>query len=69
MASTEFFVSESDTKGGVSASFLVEWVALERVTAPVVESVMVGTLSTQGVSFTCPGRVLAERGHAGGNAN
>jgi hypothetical protein len=61
MSSTEFFVSESDTKGGVSASFRVEWVAEQSVTTPVVESVMVGTLSGQGVSFTCPGRVLVDR--------
>jgi hypothetical protein len=64
MSSTEFFVSESDTKGGVSASFLVEWVAEQSVTDPVVESVMVGTLSGQGVSFTCPGRVLVDRSRA-----
>lgn len=61
MASTEFFVSESDTSGGVSASFLVAWVAEQRVSAPLVESVMIGTAGTQGVSFTCPGRVLADR--------
>ncbi len=61
MSSTEFFVSESDTKGGVSASFRVEWVAEQSVTAPVVESIMVGTLSGQGISFTCPGRVLTDR--------
>jgi hypothetical protein len=63
MASTEFFVSESDTSGGVSASFLVEWVAEQSVSAPLVESVMVGTASTQGISFTCLGRVLADRSH------
>jgi hypothetical protein len=61
MASTEFFVMEGDTSGGVSASFLVEWLAERRVSPPVVESVMVGTASTQGVSFVCPGRVLADR--------
>ncbi len=33
MASVEFFVPESDTSGGVSASFLVEWVAAQAVTA------------------------------------
>jgi hypothetical protein len=61
MASAEFFVKESDTRGGVSASFLVEWVAEQSVSAPLVESVMVGTTGNQGVSFTCPGRVLADR--------
>ena len=61
MAAMEFFVAESDTRGGVSASFLVEWVAEQSVNAPVIESVMIGTASTQGISFTCPGRVLADR--------
>ena len=61
MAAMEFFVAESDTRGGISASFLVEWVAEQSVTAPVIESVMIGTASTQGISFTCPGRVLADR--------
>ena len=65
MAAVEFFVKESDTSGGVSASFLVEWLSEEPVTSPVVESVMVGTASTQGVSFTCPGRVLTDRGRSG----
>jgi Protein of unknown function (DUF3124) len=61
MASIELFVAEGDTSGGASASFLVEWVAERSASAPLVESVMIGTASTQGVSFTCPGRVLADR--------
>ena len=61
MAAIEFFVAEGDTRGGISASFLVEWVAEQTVTAPVIESVMIGTASTQGISFTCPGRVLSDR--------
>jgi hypothetical protein len=61
LASKDFFVKESDTSGGLSASFLVEWVAEREVTAPVVESVMVSTASTQGVSFVCAGRVLKDR--------
>jgi Protein of unknown function (DUF3124) len=61
MAAMEFFVKESDTRGGVSASFLVDWVAEQSVTAPVLESVMVGTLGTQGVSFISAGRVVSDR--------
>lgn len=61
LAATELFVDESDTAGGASASFLVEWAAEQPVSAPVVESVMIGTASTQGISFACPGRVVAER--------
>jgi hypothetical protein len=65
LASTEFFVKESDMSAGILASFVVEWVAEQKVTAPLVESVMVGLASSRGVSFRCPGRVVAERGFAG----
>ena len=58
MASAEFFVKESDTRGGVSASFLVEWVAEQSVSDPLVETVMIGTASTQGVSFAYRGPEL-----------
>jgi len=61
MAAIEFFVPESDTSGGVSASFLVEWVAEQSVNPPHVESVMIGAASTQGVALTSPGRVLSDR--------
>ncbi|WP_406700540.1 DUF3124 domain-containing protein [Singulisphaera sp. Ch08] len=61
MASIEYFVPESDTSGGVSASFLVEWIAEQNVNPPHVESVMIGDASTQGVAITSPGRVLSDR--------
>jgi hypothetical protein len=60
LAAMEYFVKESDTKGGYSASFVVEWVAERAVSAPVVEAVMVGTTGNRGMAFTCPGRVVAE---------
>jgi hypothetical protein len=58
LAAVDFFVTESDTSGGTSASLLVEWSAEERVSEPVVEAVMIGTAGTQGISFLSPGRVL-----------
>ena len=61
LASMDFFIKESDMTGGASPSFLVEWVALEPTSDPIVESVMIGTAGTQGISFTCPGRVIASR--------
>ncbi len=64
MAAVELFVQEGDISGGVSASFLIEWVAEESVASAVVESVMIGTGSTQGISFTSQGRVLSEVGQA-----
>lgn len=59
LATMDFFVEESDTTGGSSASFVVEWVADASVTSPVVEAVMIGTASTQGISFVSPGRVVS----------
>ncbi len=61
LASVEFFIKESDVSGGASPSFLVEWVATEPTTDPVVESVMIGTSGTQGISFTGNGRVIRSR--------
>ena len=61
MASMDFFVKESDISGGASPSFVVEWVASEAASEPIVESVMIGTSGTQGISFTGPGRVIKSR--------
>ena len=61
LASKDFFVKESDTSGGTSASFLVEWVAERPVSVPIVEAVMIGVASSQGISFLSTGRVVAER--------
>jgi hypothetical protein len=61
LAAASVFIKESDTSGGISASFLVEWVSDQKVSAPVVESLMVGTASTQGISLRCPGRILMDR--------
>jgi hypothetical protein len=61
LAATQFFVRESDSTGGNASSFLVDWSAADAVTSPIVESLMVGTTGNQGISFTCPGRVIADR--------
>lgn len=61
MASMEFFVKENDARGGMSASFLVDWVADHAVSSPVVETIMIGTARTQGISFVGAGRVLKDR--------
>jgi hypothetical protein len=60
LAALDFFVRESDTSGGSVSSFLVDWVGEPAASAPLVETVMVGTGSNQGISFTCPGRVVSD---------
>jgi len=61
MASTSVVVEKGDAAGGLGANFLVEWRAAQPVHAPVVESIMISTQSSLGISFTSPARVLDER--------
>ena len=58
LASTYVVIEENDRSGGVGANFIVEWEAEQSVSPPLVESVMISTASTQGVSFTSAARVL-----------
>jgi hypothetical protein len=60
LASAGFFVAESDRKAGALASFVVDWIAQEPVSAPISESTMAGVGGTQGISFVCQGRVVAD---------
>ncbi|OQX18934.1 MAG: hypothetical protein BWK76_06130 [Desulfobulbaceae bacterium A2] len=59
LASTHFIVRESDTAGGAGAKFIVRWHADKAVVEPIIESVMIGTIMQQGISFTSRGRILA----------
>ena len=58
LASTDFYVNRNDTSGGLGANFIVEWVAEKEISDPVVEAVMIGTESSQGISFISSGRVI-----------
>lgn len=56
----EFMVHQRDSAGGSGANFIVVWKADTPVNAPVVETVMISTESSLGVSFTSPARVIEE---------
>lgn len=60
LASTNLYIEDNDTRGGIGANFLIEWVADKSIFDPIVEAVMVSTASTQGISFTTQGRVIKE---------
>jgi hypothetical protein len=60
LASTEIFIPESDTSGGFGASFLVRWVSKEAIVPPIIECLMIGARSGQGISFASHGRVVHE---------
>ena len=58
LATLEYIIGVNDTTGGSGANFIVEWMSDKVVTEPVIECVMVGTQSQQGVSFISVGKVL-----------
>ncbi|TWT73832.1 hypothetical protein Pla123a_37260 [Posidoniimonas polymericola] len=58
LATAEFLVERDDTSGGSGANFLVEWVAEQPVTEPIVETVMIDTLGQQGISFARVGKPI-----------
>jgi len=60
LATTEFLVERNDASGGSGANFLVEWVAKEVVSEPVIEAVMVDTKGQQGISFARSGKTIQE---------
>ena len=45
---------------GAGANFIVQWQAENKVTEPIIECIMVGSLGTQGHTFSSKGRVIAE---------
>jgi hypothetical protein len=59
-ATVSYKVSEYDKTGGSGANFLVKWYADKEVHPPVIESVMIGTRSSQGISFTSRGVVIED---------
>jgi len=60
MTTREFTVDQTDSSGGSGASFLVRWRADAAMNEPVVESVMIGTANSQGISFTSRGVAIQE---------
>lgn len=58
MASTHFFVSQADVRGGTGANFIVQWAANKLANEPVIQAVMAGSSGTQGMSFTSSGREI-----------
>jgi hypothetical protein len=60
LASKDFFVSEMDTTGGFGASFVVKWKSAIKVNEPIIEGVMAGTKSGQGISFVTRGKEIKD---------
>ncbi len=58
MATTRYILTEGDTTGGSGANFLVKWQSKIKINPPLIEAVMIGTRSGQGISFVSRGQVI-----------
>jgi len=62
LASARYIIKENDKAGGSGANFIVKWKSNKKVTPPIIEAVMIGTHSGQGISFVSRGQVIEEHG-------
>ena len=58
LESLRYVIPERDKSGGSGANFIVEWHSDKYVNRPIIESIMIGTQSSQGVSFSSRGREI-----------
>lgn len=60
LASHHIYLEENDTKGGFGANFIVRWSSDAAINTPIIESVMIGATSGQGISFVSAGQEIKE---------
>lgn len=60
LASTYIHIEEKDVAGGFGANFIVRWNSTKVINAPIIECVMIGATSGQGISFVSPGQEIRE---------
>ena len=60
LASTRYIITEDDKAGGSGANFIVVWKSEQRINPPIIEGVMIGTHSGQGISFVSRGQVIKD---------
>jgi hypothetical protein len=58
LESLRYVIPERDKSGGSGANFIVEWQSDKFVNPPIVEAIMIGTQSKQGISFTSRGKEI-----------
>jgi hypothetical protein len=56
--SIRFVIAEDEKGGGSGANFIVKWKSATEVNPPIIESIMIGAQSSQGISFTSRGRAI-----------
>lgn len=59
LSSSRHVVPRNEKQGGSGAGFMMSWTAEKAVNPPIMETVMIGAESQQGISFTSRGQVIA----------
>lgn len=60
LVTTHYIITEGDKTGGSGANYIVVWKSDQKVNQPIIEAVMIGTQSSQGISFLSRGQVIKE---------
>ena len=58
LGSGRFVIPQKDNTGGSGANFIVKWHSDKPINPPIIESVMIGTQSELGISFTSRGQAV-----------
>ena len=58
LGSERYIIQQNDSSGGSGANFIVVWQAEKPTNPPIIETVMIGTQSQLGISFTSRGQAL-----------
>lgn len=54
------YLPAKGAEGGLGANFIVRWAAEREINTPIIECLMIGARSSQGISFVSPGKVIEE---------
>lgn len=63
LATVHYYIEEYDKSGGAGANFIVRWEAAREINIPIIEGVMTGGGSGQGISFRSPGQYITDQGN------
>jgi hypothetical protein len=58
LGSERYIIPQDDSSGGSGANFIVKWQAAAPTNPPIIETVMIGSQSQLGISFTSRGQAL-----------
>jgi len=61
LGTERYIVPQRDSSGGSGANFIVKWHSEKPINPPIMETVMIGTQSQLGISFTSRGQAIEQQ--------